>query len=312
MIKFEFKINDKIEYQYDDETVILTQKNLNTILDLIANEILNKGVNKNGYVDIHSSKFSSAFERYEPYLSYLLRYEMVERDYYIKNEKPYGYRFTELFKGYMEISKIYYNTDLNENPKNIQEYDSTISINKSVYHRLTKDFLNAQVIYYPQKEQIEKTKDEWDNFININKWLYNNTELCKWKKRYVFFKWSRQRLYTNFVNLSSHVRAKNIKLNNEKIVEFDITSSFPLMLAQFCLKQKPEIFEDYEFRKYCTAVIEGKFYNELMAGLNSIRNCTKGDKESDVSTRLLSKKEAKTLLDNPTQTLPLIPMKGCQ
>lgn len=62
MIKFEFKIKDRIEYQFKGKTTILTKKNLNTILNLIANEILNRKANKNGYVDIHNSKFISAFE----------------------------------------------------------------------------------------------------------------------------------------------------------------------------------------------------------------------------------------------------------
>jgi hypothetical protein len=294
MINFEFKIQDNIKYQYKGELIILRNKNLNAILNLIANNILNIGVNKNGYVEINNTKFRSAYKRYEPYLSYLLTNGLVERDYYIKTKKAYGYRFTEIFKETIEISKIYYSSCTNTKSK-IQKYHPDMSISSSVYERLKNDFLSADVIYNPQKEQLEKTKDEWGNFYDIQKWLYNNSELFKWSKGYVFFKWSSKRLYTNFVKLSSHIRTNNIQLNNEKIVEFDIKSSFPLMFAQYCLDVKPELYHDYDFKSYCTSVIYGKFYDELMRGLNSIRNTTKGDHESDFSTRLLSQKEAKTL-----------------
>ena len=298
MITFEFKLQDKIKYQYKGKPIILRKKNLNTILSFIANKILNQKANKNGYVDIHNSKFRSAFSRYEPYLSYLLVNGLVERDYYLNTEnkkKPYGYRFTERCKEQIEISDIFYSPDTIISKKKIQKHDSDVSINNSVYNRLKMDFLSADIIYNPPKEQIEKTKDDWGNFYDIQKWLYNNSELLKWSKGYVFFKWSSERLYTNFVKLSSHVRTNNIQLNNEEIVEFDIKSSFPLMFAQYCLNEKPEIFHDYDFKTYCTSVINGRFYDDLMHGLNSIRNCTKGNKESDFSTRLLSQKEAKIL-----------------
>lgn len=294
MTRFEFKIQDKIKYQYKGNTVILKSENLNTILNLIANKIINKKANKNGYVEIHNTKFRSAFSRYEPYLSYLLYKGLIERDSYIKGEKSFGYRFTEIFKEKIEISKIYYYSDTYTKDR-VQKYHPDIGTKRSIYDRLKKDFLNADVNYYPQKQQIKKTKDEWGNFIDIKKWLNNNKELFIWKKEYVYFNWSRYRIYSNFTSLSSHIRANNIQLNNEKIIEFDITSSFPLMLAQFCLNKNPGIADDYDFRNYCTTVINGKFYSELMVGLNSIRNTTKGNHESDFSTRLLKRTEVKTL-----------------
>ena len=295
MVTFEFKIKDKIKYHYKGELIILRKKNLNTILNLIVNEILNKGVNSNGYVDIHNKQFVSAFKRYEPYLSYLLVNGFVERDYYIKGKKPFGYRFTEKFKEQVEISDIFYNPDPKCTKKKIQKHNNDISINSSVYNRLIKDFLDAEVIYNLEKAPIEKTKDEWGNFYDIQKWLYNNKELHIWKRGYVSFKWSSERLYTNFVQLSSHVRSKNIQLNNEKIVEFDIKSSFPLMFAKYCLDFNSEIVHDFDFKSYCSSVINGRFYDDLMRGLNSIRNATKGDNELDYSTRSLSRKETKKL-----------------
>lgn len=298
MMIFEFNLSDNISYQYRGINKILKKDNLNDILNLLANKILRNGVDQNGYTLIYSYEIKVVNWEYKAYLSYLLSVGFLERDYYLNtedNKKPYGYRFTEKMKEIIELSGIIYRPNQNESKKKIQKHDKNVSISSDVFDRLKKDFLGAEIIYNLKNGQIEKTKDEWGNFYKIEKWLHNNVELNKWKKGYVSFSWSSERLYTNFVRLSSNIRANNIQLNGEKIVEFDVKSSFPLMLAMYCLNKTPEIIDDYDFKNYCTAVINGTFYNELMSGLNDNRNSTKGDMESDLSTRLLSKKEAKTL-----------------
>lgn len=295
---FEFNLKDKVPFTYRGIKKILKKENLNDILNLLANKILNNGVDHNGYTLIHSSELKSVNWEYETYISYLLSNGFIERDYYLNTEdkkKPYGYRFTENMKEQIELSGIIYLPSPNVSKKKIQKYDKNVSICSDVFDRLKKDFLAAEIIYNLKNGQIEKRKDEWGNFYDIEKWLHNNVELNKWKKGYVSFSWSSERLYTNFVRLSSNIRANNIQLKGEKIVEFDVKSSFPLMLAMYCLNVNPKIFNDPDFASYCNSLINGTFYAELKQGLDSFRNSTKGDKESDYGTRQLSKNEAKIL-----------------
>lgn len=298
MMIFEFNLNDNISYQYRGINKILKKDNLNDILNLLANKILRNGVDQNGYTLIYSYEIKVVNWEYKAYLSYLLSVGFIERDYYLNtedNKKPYGYRFTEKMKEIIELSGIIYRPNQNESKKKIQKHDKNVSISSDVFDRLKKDFLGAEIIYNLKNGQIEKTKDEWGNFYDIEKWLHNNVELNKWRKGYISFIWSSERLYTNFVRLSSNIRANNIQLNGEKIVEFDVKSSFPLMLALYCLNVNPKIFNDPDFESYCNSLINGTFYDDLKQGLNSFRNSTKGDKESDYGTRQLSKNEAKIL-----------------
>jgi len=263
---------------------------------VIANNIIYKGADKNGYTAINSNKFLSAYYRYEVYINYLINREIIERDYYIKGKKPFGYRFSELFKRDVKINRIiYYPNEMKDKKEDKNSNQNCIHIDPQLLKRLKKDFKSCTFDFDLNNSQLDKKYDIWGNYIEIGKWLRNNLNLHKWVKGYCTFNFTSNRLYTNFTSLSSNVRKNNIKLNNESIVEFDIHNSFPLMLSIFMRNENPNVINDYDFAQYCTSVVSGTFYNSLTLGLNSVRNCNNKGNEEDYSARLLSKPEVKQL-----------------
>ena len=113
---FEFNLKDEVPFTYKGIKKILKKENLNDILNLLANKILNNGVDHNGYTLVHSSEFKKVNSDYTAHLSYLLSDGFIERDYYLNTEdikKPYGYRFSEKMKEEIELSHITYRPNPN-------------------------------------------------------------------------------------------------------------------------------------------------------------------------------------------------------
>ena len=119
--------------------------------------------------------------------------------------------------------------------------------------------------------------------MDAKKYFYNIIHLHKWKSgnEHNYFEWKSNRLYTNFTFLSSHYRKSNIKLNGESLVEFDISSSFPLMLAIYCIKVNPDIVNDYDFKEYCTSIKQKSFYEDLTVSLNRTKDCDSKKAKTD-------------------------------
>lgn len=267
---------------------------LNRVLDIIARKMIERKPNENGYTEIYGFEFEKEYSNYYQYLDYLIRNKFIKRDYYIKEEKPFGYRFTEKFKEDVEI-KNFVDTENKNTRLKVVDDGSMDYVKPWVKDRIRKDFMSARILFNPKENQIQKTKDEWNRFIDIRKWLHNNIVLNRWIQRNRFFKWKRNRLYNNFVVLSSVIRNKYIRLNKEELVEFDISSSFPLMLAKYCIQVNPGIVEDVDFKDYCTNLLNGNFYGELAKGLNSIRNCNSKGTIYDKDSRKISRDDAKLL-----------------
>lgn len=301
-IRFDFGFKNFTKY-LNGKNRNFKGENFNIILNVIVNNILKNGVDENGYTEVSSSKFKKEFTGYKIYLDYLIDHLMIERNYYVVGEKSFGYRLTENYKNDIKIKKITdiiineerkrFNQKISNKTKNVIAKNSAIYT--SILNRLKKDYRSCLIDFNPQKRQVEKTYDQWGRFIDIGKWLRNNRILYKWKKGEISFNYTSNRLYSNFTQLSSEVRKSNIKLNGESIVEFDIHNSFPLMLAIHASRINPNIVTDYDFKEYCTNVINATFYQELTKGLNNIRNCCKKGNVNDYSTRLLSKSEVKQL-----------------
>jgi len=293
MTLFEFNFKDT-NYDYKGKITTLKKKNFDLVLSVIVNNLIYKGVDKNGYTPINSKRFLAAYYNYEVYINYLIYRGIIERDYYIKGKRAFGYRFSDFSKQDIKIHKIIYYPSIKENVKTEKKSQNNIYLDPVILKRLKKDFNSCEIDFDLQKNQIEKTYDVWGNFIDIGKWFRNNLNLYKWQKGYKTFCFTSNRLYTNFTSLSSHIRKNNIKLK-ETLVEFDIKNSFPKMLAIFMRNESPDLINDYDFQEYCTSVIAGTFYNDLTLGLNSIRNCKKQGNEDDFSARLLSKPEVKQI-----------------
>lgn len=287
----DFRFGDKVSQK---ET--LKSDKFNLVLNVIAQNIALNGVDKNGYTTIHSSTFKNLYSRYTTYLDYLITSGYVERDYYdVDKQKPFGYRFSEMYKEQLVIAKIKCGYGKPKKKNKYKLADNTIIISDEINDRLKSDFKGCRLDYNLKQAQLAKTKDEWGNFIDIGKWINNNIKMQKWVNGELTYSWKSNRLYTNFTSLSSVIRLNNVQLNNEPVVEFDIRNSFPLMLAKYCIQQNPKIIEDYDFKCFCDAVLNGKFYTELQRKLNSVRNCDTQGNEDDLDARLLGKPETKKL-----------------
>lgn len=306
-MKIEYKINSSRTYKKrnDDgtfENLTFSAKAVNKLLGFISECILAYGTDGNGYVDIPIKKIKNIKNGYYIVQS-LLRDGLLERSYYnVEKKKAYGYRFSEQLKEQLEIQQLHIE------PKDIladeiipKDSKFNLNIDPNIMDRLRDDFYSIDF----SGDYVEKEYDEWGNYIDISKWISNNMKYRKWMNGHISWTWSSNRLYTNFTQLSSKARTTNIKLSGESLVEFDISSSFPLMLCLYSIRMNPEIINDYDFKSFSTDVLTGKFYSKLQWGLNSVRNCGKegeyeenedGERsECDYSTRLISRNETKTL-----------------
>ena len=318
------KINRKVYFEFNGfdglenggtiingKSVKLYSRNFDKILNLLISKIHSKGIDpSNGFVDIPSVALKSTLDNYKPYLQYLFLNGYLERSYFVyktkskpspeylfkdyTKSKPFGYRFTEHFKQWVTIKRVIF-VPINDNKAiptiapvktSKKNFANKLFLNPEIVKRLKKDFKSSQIF----SAEIEKTNFQNSKFIDIGKWFYNQTELFKWSKGDNTFKFTSNRLYTNFTMLSSHVRLNNIQLNNEFLKCKDISNSFPLMLAIYCVNHNPQLINDADFIEYCSWVTTGTFYENLTKGLNENRN-------SDEKNRL-ARKKTKNKQDN--------------
>ena len=325
-MKIEFNIKDRIydKVVYDENKQVkeikkikLKASNFNKILSFMVNCMVQRGVDNNGYVEMSYKQLSKVIFNYKEYIDYLSQNGLIDvHRYYIKGKKSFGYRMTELFKRQLEIkSMVNEETDAYLDTFKVIKSNIKVDIKDETFTRLRKDYNFVELDW--DFEKVEKPMDEWNKFIKIEKWFDNIFRLNRWDDNKDFFKLISGRLYSNFTYLSSVVRKDNIKLHGEYLKEFDITSSFPLMLCLYCQKVDKNIKKDYDFKQFCTHVINGKIYNQLTKGFNEIRNCNKeglydGDQikenknkkenngeskygSGDISGRLISRNEVKVL-----------------
>lgn len=305
MTLFEFYEKDFIDTNKNGVVSKYRAMNMNIVLSVIANNIMHKGVDENGYTLIYSRKFKEKYSGYKVYLDYLIDQGKLDRSFYIKkcdsptNEGvPYGFRFTEPMKNELQIFGIVLH--FNESPKikkkgENEHADDQNFINPELSKRLLRDLKSCKVDYNYRKQQLDKPFDKWNRFIDIGKWLRDNEELFRLQKKDIWYEQKSYRLYTNFVSLSGKYRKNNILLNDEHLIEYDITNSFPLMIPVLCLSLNPSCKLEYDFKEYCTSVINGTFYTDLTFGLNRDRNCGSKGNVNAVSKRLVSRDEVKEI-----------------
>jgi hypothetical protein len=316
-ILFKFNLTDT-NFSYNNKIIHIKGCNLDKILSVIAVYLIYKQVNKNGYVEISSNVFKSIYSNYKPYLHYLIENNCIESDncflYVSKNRvssqllfnilnksKCFGYRFTWEFSHRVEVINTIFNLSLTNNKasnkkgigknsilnknnslESLNSNSSSISIKTETFNRLRRDFYSAQIIdFNPQKRYFDGKK-----YIDLGNWFLNILKLYQWKKVTKTFKIRANRLYTNFTFLSSYVRNECISLDGQKILELDIKNSFPLMLAIYCKEQNPEIIFDYDFKRYCSWVKSGIFYDEMTKVLNNNLNSDTKHREEKYRSKI--------------------------
>jgi hypothetical protein len=227
----------------------------------------------NGYVEIPAFAFKKLYDNYWIYIAYLIKSAVIERKpYSVSNHICYSYRFCYEFIRNLQITEVVLNNPFEPNTdyKEIPFEDQAL-IDYRIIQRLKSDFQSVEI----ETSNIDKVRIENSAYVDTKKYFYNVVQLFKWKSggAHHFFNWKSNRLYTNFTFLSSHYRLSNVRLNNEPIIEFDISSSFAIMLAVYCIKVRPEIVNDYDFREYCTSIKQKSFYSDLTKILNQTKDC---------------------------------------
>ena len=299
-MKIEFNI-ETVEYKGNR----LLKRGFNNVLNTIVNGMLYSITDKNGYVDIYYKIFESGTYKqwnYKEYIDYLVVQGCIKRSPFIKGKKSFGYRLEHNFILNLKITKlISEDSDVNLDmigkslfgDIDLVDYKLDTKIDDKILNMLLIDFKDIKIDY--NYDLIEKEWDKWDNFILTKKWFNNNVRLFRWYDGHSSFNLSRGRLYSSFTNLSSSVRKKHIYLNNENLEEFDISSSYLLMLCLFSMKIEPSLKTDYDFKTFCTHVINKDIYKKLTGGLNEIRNSntTGNEQDDETDVRLISRNETK-------------------
>ena len=280
MIIFKFNIKPSV-YTIKGKEHKIKSGHIDLILSFIINRMIINEDLQNGYVEIPSFSFRKLYDNYWVYISYLIKNEIIERKpYSVQNHICYGYRFCYQFIKELNIEEVIFNDpcERTEDYKEIPFEDQAL-IDFKLVHRLKSDFHSAEIdTIHNDKVRVEDTA-----YVDAKKYFYNIIQLHKWKSgnEHNYFEWKSNRLYTNFTFLSSHYRKSNIKLNGESLVEFDISSSFPLMLAIYCIKVNPDIVNDYDFKEYCTSIKQKSFYEDLTVSLNRTKDCDSKKAKTD-------------------------------
>lgn len=299
MIIFKFNIKPTI-FTVKGKKHKIKSGHIDLILSFIINRMMINEELQNGYVEIPSISFRKLYDNYWVYISYLIEIGVIERKpYSVQNHICYGYRFCYQFIKEINIEEVIFSEpcERDSNYKEIPVLDQAI-VDYHIIKQLKSDFLSAEI----DTVNIDKIRIEDTAYVDAKKYFYNVVQLYKWNsgKEHIYFEWKSNRLYTNFTILSSHYRKSNIKFNGESLIEFDISSSFPLMLAIYCIRLNPEIVNDYDFKEYCTSIKQKSFYEDLTISLNRTKDCDSKKAKTDnygnqISNRKFTKDVVKKL-----------------
>lgn len=270
ILKFNFK---PTVFSFKGKDYKIKPSHVDLILSFIVDRIIYTEESFNGYVDIPALTLKKLYDNYWVYIAYLIEIGVIERKpYSVTNHTCYGYRFCYVFIQNLQITEVILNnpSEPKSNCKGIPSEDQAL-VDYKIIQRLKSDFLSAEV----DTANIDRVRIENTPYVDAKKYFYNVIQLFKWESgnEHICFNWKSNRLYNNFTFLSSHYRKSNAKLNGESIVEYDISSSFPLMIAVYCMKMNPGIVNDYDFKEYCTSIKQKFFYEDLTESLNHTKNC---------------------------------------
>jgi len=270
MTIFNFGISENL-HVIEGKTYKIKPYYTDLILSFIVKKMLTNEL-QFGYVDIPSIELKKTYDKYWVYIDFLKTKNVIQvRNHSDKHKRCKGYRFDYVFLEKIEIQSITLNKTLTTNSNTI-DYPEIIPIEDQAMvsyqtiQRLKRDFESVEV----KLDKIEKVRYEDSAYVDAPKYFRSLIQLHKLKEGGDFkkFEFKANRLYTNFSFISGFYRTRNILLNGETLVEFDVSSSFPVMFGIFALKINPEIIHDNDFVEYCTLLKSGKFYDNLTATLN--------------------------------------------
>ncbi|MDD3123268.1 MAG: hypothetical protein PHC62_07150 [Candidatus Izemoplasmatales bacterium] len=296
---------------YYNKTYKIKGDIINKLLSIIAVNYIHRKPNPQGYLEIPAAVFKRTYSNYAPYIHYLITNNIIECDNYfvykhqdqvshptlyelLNRNKCMGYRFSYDFSRNANVVKtIYYKKLFDENtkksPKKKAQKQSIspveipqVSIHPDTFNRLKRDFRSATIrTLVPRKINLEESA-----YIDLSRWFRNIVQLHKWKNVSSTFKLKSNRIYNNFTFLSSHVRKECITLSGEELCELDIHNSFPVMLAVYAFQQNPELKNDADFKRYCSWIKSGRFYDLLKDKLNEYIDSDTSSREKKYQKQL--------------------------
>jgi len=214
------------------------------IIDLItARTYKSSNEEFNEFVDIHSDYFNSFHHDYKEYIQYLKDHQIIETDYYIPEEKSYGY---SIHLGYIDFECPFIEIPISDNVikqkiESNQFYKTLFSPAATSYHHLSKWFNSSLVIN--SGKAIRKIKKMYQD-IEDNKDQYTSRQLIKAKNRllknlnviqelktknfYCDIDNNIGRFHSNLTNLKKELR-NYITYEGRKLVNIDIRNSQPFL-----------------------------------------------------------------------------------
>lgn len=227
-------------------------------------------------------------QAYKYYLGYLVEKGII----LINNTYQVGvssrtYYFTNKFKKYAKLIEV-----RKENKDIVkEETDPLCIIDKDIQDRLYIDYYKLNVF----DEYVEKSyymNDDGEEIYDFKTYLRHMFHLLAIKNKNGFFNIQNSRLYTDFTYCDSNIRKNNLIIDDERIIEFDIPSSFPLFLSLWFLENGIDK-NNYELKEFVEGLKTKQFYHMIKDKLNKIKDISR--KESDLEKEPYTKNQAKEL-----------------
>jgi hypothetical protein len=206
------------------------------------------------FVDIHSDYFNSFHHDYKEYIQYLKDHQIIETDYYIPEEKSYGY---SIHLEHIDFECPFIEIPITDNVikqkiESNQFYKTLFSPAATSYNHLSKWFNPSLVIN--SKFAIRKIKKMYQE-IEDNKHMYSKRQLSKAKNKllknlnviqelksqnfYCDLDNNIGRFHSNLTNLKKELRSF-ITYEGRQLVNIDIRNSQPFLST--CLF-RPEFWD---------------------------------------------------------------------
>ncbi len=224
------------------------------ILDHITSRIYNSSMDEfTEYVDIHSNNFIWLHHDYKEYVEHLKLLRIIETDYYIPEEKSYGYSINldqiDFECPFIEIPIT--DNVIKQKIESKQYYKVNLSVTSSKYHHLCKWFNPAlKIDANKARRKIKKMYQE----IEDNRQEYTRKEIRDAKAKllknlnviheletqnfYCDIDFNIGRFHSNLTNLKKELR-NYITYEGKHLVNIDIRNSQPFLST--CLF-KPEFW----------------------------------------------------------------------
>ncbi len=251
-------------HQQEDKVATI----LSLLVKAVARNMQMDGSDIDDYVPFSSTILDKYVRGYNYYLSYLLEMGLIETDnYYIPNEKSYGYRFTSAYR-YVPLSEYFipdYNGDDKKGGavyKNFNKHTKEQSNTINKYNSLYEDLCSVSVANYTVAQEyimndlkevalesvikdFKKNRDKsWTKYKygdekvkksmtdpkimgKQNSWI-SSIHALDHKHLYFTQDSTSQRLHTSFLGVKSQCR-KFLRLRGKEIISCDLKNSQPFI-----------------------------------------------------------------------------------